>query len=384
MFNSKVEASASGDALLFELNKKGLVDSKKPLVLDIAYKHSESLVEQLLHVAEQRGLDDFDNFWLWYTSSIEPPDWFKAALNKITTELLQKRTADFIDLDDHLKKYEDYIEKGYNVILVSHSQGNFYANQILRRLPNLIDRRAINSLFPKYVDLFGNIQVATPVSATLNNSPWITFKDDLVINGVRSLLGTLPGNIQSPGIGAPPEGDLMGHNFIRAYLRNSESRSKILNEVDTAYRRLRYPIPFFQPTVVVEQDVSNQENSASIYFDFYKKHSNREFTLHYSKQINTELRTESDYIKCFELPLGETLLTAETILDGVEQHDFNFRAWPDGIVDPNKEKSVPLSIHATGGGTQEWTLGVIKTKPGEGKDPLQVHVEIYTQPQLRK
>ncbi|HYQ29024.1 MAG TPA: VWD domain-containing protein, partial [Polyangiaceae bacterium] len=74
-----------------------------------------------------------------------------------------------------------------------------------------------------YRSSWGNSQVATPVKAVESGGPYRTFQDDLIMLAVRETVGALPANLPARGIGSPPLGDLLGHNFIRSYLRNASA-----------------------------------------------------------------------------------------------------------------------------------------------------------------
>ncbi|WP_024955739.1 hypothetical protein [Sulfurospirillum arcachonense] len=114
------------------------------------------------------------------------------------------------NVDEMLEKYYDTsFSKSHRVLLISHSQGNLFAN------------RVYNSITPKeYQEYFANIQVATPaekVNAT--NNSYITLFGDPVINPIP---GSLPGNVT---------GD-MGHEFISAYLEQEEPYNKLIADLN--------------------------------------------------------------------------------------------------------------------------------------------------------
>src|SRR5690606_23616100 len=89
-------------------------------------------------------------------------------------------------LSEHLELYSKALLEGFEVILVSHSLGNFYANAALRLLPDytpkallpsLAERTQDNPFYPHARDLVANVQIATPVAQAVNDSPWVNFKD---------------------------------------------------------------------------------------------------------------------------------------------------------------------------------------------------------------
>jgi hypothetical protein len=248
MFTSIESAQDSLKRLKKEVKRGLTLEKLKDIKYDIAYKINEDIHIQILNVATHKGVDNWENYWLWLSSLKQPPEWFQKKILELAGETLKNGASSFDEIQGHFEKYSQYIRKGYNVILISHSQGNLYANQTMRKLSHytdssltgsLTDKRKENSLFPDFLDLFGNVQVATPVIATVSSSPWSTFNDDLVMVLVREKLGgALPGNLKTLGIGLPPDGDLWGHSFVKAYLRNDESKQKILSDIQTQYNKL--------------------------------------------------------------------------------------------------------------------------------------------------
>jgi hypothetical protein len=176
MFNSKRDAHDSRDALEKILKQAPFLDHEKDLKVDLAYKRNEGVPEQLVVVAIQKGITEFENYWLWLSSLEEAPEWFKETMRSASISVLEEGAKHFADLDEHFEGYARYVRNGYNVILVSHSQGNLYANQTMRNLAKYTDASLTGSIeekgqhnpfFPKLFDLFANIQVATPVSAPI-------------------------------------------------------------------------------------------------------------------------------------------------------------------------------------------------------------------------
>lgn len=391
MFNSKRDADSSRKALENFLKRAPVFNHEKDLKVDLAYKRNEGVLEQLAVVAIQKGITYFEDYWLWLSSLEEAPDWFKETMKSASIDVLEESAKHFSDLEEHFEGYARYVRNGYNVILVSHSQGNFYANQTMRNLSRYTDasltgsieeKKQINPFFPKFFDLFVNIQVATPVSATINDSPWLTFKDDLVMAAVRQSTGALPANLSTSGIGLPPNGDFLGHNFVYAYLRNEESRNKILSNIQNAYSKLHYPIAYFKNAFLITHSHS-VDNNADVFFETRDPSWSDYGGGHDEKWPNPNLQVQMDSANCFELKPGDSKIIAETIVPDRKSATFQYRAWPEGGVDLKKEKSIDVSFQASEG-VEWWDVGVIHTKAGSGKEPLDVQIEIYPQPRLRR
>ena len=227
MFNSRDEALQSLQALRKLGFGRSLESNSSRLRYTLAYNSSERITQQLLQVFRQKLNDSLVDFWLWTTGNLIPPDWFKEREKYIVAAdlLLQSALPLDNDLEDHVLKYQDSITSGWKVMLVSHSQGNFYANESYRRL------RAASKFNWALKAPFGNVQVATPTDSVASHGPYFTFSQDLVIQSLRKFQSALAPNMDG-GAGVPPEGDYNGHSFIKAYLKGLESRSRLLTAVN--------------------------------------------------------------------------------------------------------------------------------------------------------
>lgn len=393
MFNTKKDAQDSLDALRSEVRKSVNYDRSKNIKFNLAYKTSEPTLTQISYVVSQKKIDSYENFWLWLNSNKKAPEWFHESLKFLAAKELRNGMT-FEDLRDHFESYSDYIRWGYNIILISHSQGNFYANQVMRKLSDytdasltssLEDKRKENPLFPEFSDLFANVQVATPVSATVNLSPWSTFQDDLIMAFVRKTLGALPANLKTPGSNIPPDGDLLGHHFIKAYLRNNESRSKILSDIQAQYSKLRYPIAYFQKAVLLESRWRHYGKGdhiyspdADLYFDISGPSGKSVEGKDEERPSKNEIIHQT-FAYCYELPVGTSKIFLS--VDSEEKREVSFEAWPEGKKEGANPRVISFSVKR---GNSDWEVGLIQTEKGVGKEPLQVKVEIYSQPKPRK
>jgi hypothetical protein len=393
MFTTKESARMSRDRLEESINYGVSLGTSKDIQYDIAYKTNESILIQILNVAAHKEIDNWESFWLWLSSLKQPPKWFQDKILLVAAEALKIGTVAFEDIQDHFETYSRYIRQGYNVILVSHSQGNFYANQAMRKLPpyadssltgSLLDKRK-NPFFPKFFDIFANVQVATPVLATINLSPWSTYKDDLVILLVREKLGgVLPANLKTSGIGFPPDGDLLGHFFVEAYLRNPEARGKILSDIQAQYNKLKYPIVYFQKAVLLEYRWHHygKENNlstpdANLFFKILSE-SRKDIGSSREERPNPNEIVEQSFADCNDLPQGTSKIFLD--VDSDEKKEVSFEVWPTGNKENEKPTLVSFQVKK---GFSSWEVGMIHTEEGLGKEPLLVKTEIYPQPKPR-
>ncbi|MEA3373957.1 MAG: SBBP repeat-containing protein [Campylobacterota bacterium] len=110
------------------------------------------------------------------------------------------------------KMWEEYyhysFKQSHRVLLISHSQGNLFANRIYtKKLKG-----------SQYSDYFANLQVATPASKIeAKHGEYVTIFGDFVINPIF-------GSLESNAKGVP------GHGFVSAYLDQDDPRTKIMNK----------------------------------------------------------------------------------------------------------------------------------------------------------
>ena len=146
----------------------------------------------------------------------------------------------------------------------------------------------------------------------------------IVIESFRPLIFIGQSNLQSSGVGTPPEGDLFGHNFIKSYLRVGESRQKIISSVKLAYAKLRYPIAYFQPAIVVEH-TSNVRDPGGEHLDFKIAGSDGEEVGSYDEEwLSADLHLQKELVDGFKLRAGDFKITAESVVDHHKFHNFKY------------------------------------------------------------
>lgn len=105
-----------------------------------------------------------------------------------------------------------HLDSNYKVIVISHSQGNLYANLIYTELL----RRGISSdTLNKY---FGNLQIASVASSIkAKNNRLFSAKEDMLVKNVRKVFPTTIKENYS-FINSPPSIDFLKHGMIESYL----------------------------------------------------------------------------------------------------------------------------------------------------------------------
>jgi len=246
MFNTYKEAHNSMNVLKFRFKSSLPASStlRQELSFTVAYADnggatgpgSLSGLGQLLEVYIQKQGDTTSYFWRLLANIDIAPAWFQQAMKNIATQATLRVYANDPDLQSHLSAiYRPALQEGKRVLIVSHSQGNFYANA------------AYAALSAQYGANVGNVQVASPASFVASGGPHVTASEDLVIGaiataaalGLPGIAPPLPANVTNAGDGTSQ--DVMGHNFIKHYMRGFSTRPMILSSMSAVLQVLQYP-----------------------------------------------------------------------------------------------------------------------------------------------
>lgn len=355
------------------------LSSVNNLQYDLAWVENSWKPLQLAETAVQRGVDDFQRYWLWLYGLEEAPSWFEAQVQSIVTDSSILNRTVLPRLKDHLELYSNAILQGYQVIIVSHSAGGFYANVALRDLPEytpdalqttLLKRHQDNPDYPETESLVANIQIATPVGKTENNSPWVNFKDDQVLNWIRHVVNVLPGNINSPGTSAS---DLRGHG-LDSYLRVDESRNLIIKDILDAHTRLKYPIPFFQNAATVEYPRAKLGFDASFFI------GPKEITEVNERTDGNGGRMTQFIANCRDLRAGDVDIRATSIVQTAGEKNFMATGYVGNADQPGGTSLQMINPQTI----SHWRLGRMRVLSGRGKDPIEVEVKFLPNPELIK
>jgi hypothetical protein len=157
------------------------------ITYDLAYNYSDDAFQQVLQTSDQR---------LWYVNLAQQVYNWKYKVN--TPEL-----------NEHVQKYREAILHGQKVLVVSHSQGNFYTNLARQMLINQKPAIAMKA--------FGIFGVATPANY-VGKGAYLTNHLDII----TSLPSSLPANWTLRRIDSGKVVDNIGsipaHRFSETYL----------------------------------------------------------------------------------------------------------------------------------------------------------------------
>jgi len=275
MFNSWGAADRSKNSLVIELSSylQALPNSQigaNELEFHLAYADDRGAnantvtgvltgIDQLYEVHIQHGGGLATNFWHWLAGIQAAPQWFQDAMTNM--EVLQTALTYANDTDlqamlngtplavaqgTQFKGYKYLLGEGKRVLIVSHSQGNFYANAVYTLLA------------AQYGANIGNVQVATPASYVASGGPYTTVPEDGVMALIPGKLAAsdpvswqpyslLPYSTQvSPtfvelGYAAWLNAS-RGHNFVQWYLAGSYTRDRIMGHIVQTISSLTFPV----------------------------------------------------------------------------------------------------------------------------------------------
>lgn len=133
------------------------------------------------------------------------------------------------DLAAMVGQYLIDLNAGKKVVLVSHSQGNFYANRA---------QEFIAANHPKLAPSLGVISVASP-SGVLAPNGLLTqnAQDTVIFQTVARKYSVLPSNVNFFGVN-----DKRHHGFLTTYMQPQNARARISGHVQTMINRLPEPI----------------------------------------------------------------------------------------------------------------------------------------------
>lgn len=184
-----------------------------------AYNNNEPLELDILEAAVQKTNElylDLPFYWrLFYrlTDVAGIPAWFDATMNM---SLAGVKSAEYVidnQLQAHLKLYREELAQRRQVILVSHSQGNFYTNE------------AWKAMTPREQSETFIVSVATPADRVESDGRYTTLDED----GIAAFFAfALPAN-------ASNEEECPGmwycHGFREWYLTGQRSHDSIIHNI---------------------------------------------------------------------------------------------------------------------------------------------------------
>lgn len=223
MFTSWAAARTNSRVLVNVLRRQGGVPDGMDVTPFFAYNQDER-GRSLFEVLAQSSGATYGAVLDAFSRGDDMPEWLRRWLEE---QVVQIDEAEYVlddDLRSQVQAYRTLLDSGRKVVVVAHSQGNFYANRACR----LIDSPSL-----------GVVAVGTPADRVCSGySPYTTNRNDLVIAGfVRGANWTvLPPNTDD-ALG----GTALGHDFLDDYLFGGNSGPRIIGHVRDMLETLPQP-----------------------------------------------------------------------------------------------------------------------------------------------
>ena len=229
MFNDKGDAEESLAALISKT--EGRFSSN-----DIAYNFNETPLLQILQVFWQKRRSDQRFRWSYFSQMDGPPE-VKASIQEKVKEMTKEFYVRDADLRNHVALYKRYLKAKKSIVIVAHSQGNFYANGAFEYLQDEQNEQTPDNEFLNAKDLrLKIVGVASPDSYVAGNGSYRTLKSDGVIAKIPN---ALPPNISNQKFGH------FDHLFIEHYLNGDTSGPEILKLIFEASESVSSKSGFF-------------------------------------------------------------------------------------------------------------------------------------------
>jgi len=188
-----------------------------------AYNTNEPIFLDLLEAGVQKTREltlDMTDFWKQYfrVAPYIPAKWFGDLVDIwYTSHEVALNGASFLlgdQTDEHIAKYRDQLKQGRQVILVPHSQGNFYANEEWVRLT-----------FQEQ-DQTHIVAVATPADKVADGGSYTTLTEDWIARyffPIALAAETTNGDTCLD--------NWVCHSFDDSYMRGQSSRNEIVDNI---------------------------------------------------------------------------------------------------------------------------------------------------------
>lgn len=138
------------------------------------------------------------------------------------------------DLKNFYAIYQQYLEQNYKIVIVAHSQGNFFANE-------LYDLIARDSNTPKNAGRvcgFDVVAVSTPSSRRVASGVYFINRHDRPIGVLPTALPALEENSEN----YQKSEDIFHHEFVETYLEGDTIGPKMTAAIAKAFENMPYPM----------------------------------------------------------------------------------------------------------------------------------------------
>lgn len=235
IMNSKDDAKKSLNRLETRLKATLTPTEFNNLSFDLAYNQSYGAMSDLYESLKQKMATDNValSFWRWLEGSETVPATVRDEMMRINAQFDFSTRVGTADLNNHITLYRSKILEGKKVVVVSHSQGNFFANSAYAML--------YGGTTPVPANSFGIVSVANPASYVGGGGPYTTVSEDIVIAAIAvatppGVLPPLAPNATNSGSGAVSH-DWKGHGFLEHYMATGSNTILLITQNVVAMTR---------------------------------------------------------------------------------------------------------------------------------------------------
>lgn len=187
---------------------------------------------------------DVGQFWRILGGIKVMPQWFSNRFTELAVSIDESAMVTSVDLADQVAYYKRKIAEGNKVVLVPHSQGNFFANQ------------AYGNLNGEESQSLGIVSVANPDSYVASGDQYYTtLINDTVILAIiaaKSQISGLPLPMIPNTINSFESwNDMSGHSFVHSYMvEGSNSNQQVVEDIITMIDSLVSPGTIIESGVI--------------------------------------------------------------------------------------------------------------------------------------
>lgn len=220
------------------------------------YNKDEDLHMQIYEVAKQKygDLSPFSNKYHLITAIVGGTvDSLSqeniAHVESVIEEVFSDVTYSKLNDTDYRNAYQKLLFQMHScnrIILIGHSQGNFYTNALFEDI--ISNYQYTDGYYASDYSLVGLASIATPTSSLGGNLgeeyahliSHLTLDQDEIMRAVRVLFGSLPSNFSMSSLF-----DNTGHGLIDSYIRNDNVATKIGEGIKASILN-QTPFPLFE------------------------------------------------------------------------------------------------------------------------------------------
>ncbi|WP_166360906.1 YfaP family protein [Pseudomonas akapageensis] len=299
---TEISAKVNLVGMQLDLRSKMDEDEYKKIEFGLSYNSTSTVIGDLLESAIQSLGRDIGDFWRMLAHYVPMPNVLRDGYLQGAALLDEIALVDVQDRNRHVSAYKDKLLQGKKVIVVAHSQGNFFVNQEYTALTSEEQRG------------FGIVSAANPDTRVVNGGPYTTIAEDKVIEAIRlfkvrsGLPAPLIVNVPTTGFELPD--NILGHSFQLAYLwDNTASKEKLLRDIMNTRRDMVQPTPLVIPGIITatltwgsQPDVDLHAFEPNRSHVFYAARTGLSGTL--DRDVTTGFGAEHYVVPCEKLEAG--------------------------------------------------------------------------------